>query len=256
MNSIMPKWLVQTLGGLLVALLALLVISQAYNLSELLSNKNPKNTISISAEGKVVAVPDLATVNIGVLTSGSTANDVQTESSKKINSIIEFVKKQGIEKDDINTSEFSIYPQQDYREGRTVITGYQANQSITIKVRGVDKTTEKLTSILGGVTSNGANQVNGVSMSFDDPDNLKQQARKAAIEKAKQKAQDLASSAGLRLGKVVNVSESGSGYGVPVPMDAYGYGGAGIAMEKAVSPNVEPGNQDVVANMTVTFEVK
>lgn len=251
----MPKWLVQSLGGLLVVLVALLVVGKAYDLQQLLANKNPKNTISISAEGKVIAIPDLATVTLGVITTGASANEVQTESSKKINSIIDFVKKQGIEKDDISTSDFSIYPQQDFRDGKTVITGYQANQSISIKVKGVDKTTDKLSKILGGVTSTGANQVNGVSLGFDDPDNLKQQARKAAIEKAKQKAQDLAASAGLRLGKVVSVSES-TYSGSPVPMyDSYGYGGGGAEM-KAVSPNIEPGNQDVTANMTVVFEVK
>lgn len=255
MNNTLPKWLVQGLGGLLIVLVALMVIDKANSLQEILSNKNPKNTISVSAEGKATAAPDLATINLGVLTSGATANDVQNESSKKINSIIDFVKGQGVAKEDISTSQFSIYPQQNYNDGKSTITGYQAQQNITIKVRGVDKSTDKLTAILGGVTNSGANQVNGVSLGFDDPDNLRQIARKQAIDKAKQKAQDLANSAGLKLGKVVNVSEAG-GATPPIPMSyAAGMGGA-PDIAKSVAPNIEPGNQDVTAEMTVTFEVK
>lgn len=254
MNNSLPKWLVQTLGILLIIFLALLVIDRASSLQQVLANKNPKNTISVSAQGKVIAAPDLATVNLGVFTTASTAAEAQSESSKKINQIIDFVKKQGVSKEDISTSQFSIYPMQDYRDGKTTITGYQANQTITLKVREVDKSTEKLSTILGGVASNGANQINGVNLGFDDPDNLRQQARKQAIEKAKEKAKDLASAAGLRLGKVVSVSESGMAS--PVMPMAYGLGGADMAMEKSVSPNIEPGNQDVTADMTVVFEVK
>lgn len=251
----LPKWLVEGLGGLLVAFVALLIADKAYSLTQTLQNKNPKNTISVSAEGKVSAIPDLATVNLGVLTQGDTAERVQSENSQKINKIIDFVKQKGIERDDISTSQFNIYPNQDYRDGKATITGYQANQTITIKVRGVDKSTEKLGEVLAGVTSNGANQINGVSLGFDDPDDKRQEARKLAIEKAKAKAEELAKASGLRLGKVVNVSESGGFSGPPI---AYGEGSGGAMplYDKAVSPNIEPGNQDITATMMVVFEVK
>lgn len=250
------KMITKVLGILLIVLVGLFIADKAYSLVQTFQNKNPKNTIAITAEGKASAIPDIATVNLGVLTSGDTAEGVQNESTKKINKIVDYVKAQGVAKEDINTSQFNIYPQQDYKDGKTTITGYQANQTITIKVRGVDKSTEALGKILSGVTSNGANQINGVNLSFDDPDNLRQVARQEAISKAKEKAQQLAEAAGLRLGKVVSISESG-GYGVPVPLygDAYGIGGSGGA-EKAVAPNVEPGNQDITASMTVIFEVK
>ena len=78
-----------------------------------------------------------------------------------------------------------------------------------------------------------------------------------AIEKAKVKAQDLAQAAGLKLGKVISVSETGS-YGGPImPYEGMGIGGGGYGGDmKSASPNIEPGSQDVVANMTVVFEVK
>ncbi len=253
-----PKWLVSGLGGLLIALVALMVIGKGNELSAQLRNKNPKNTISVSAEGKVQAVPDLATVNLGVLTQGSSPAKVQEDNTLKVNKIIDYIKQQGIGKDEISTSQFNIYPQYDYSNGRNNIIGYQLNQTITVKVKGVDKTTDVLGKILQGAVNEGANEINGVSLGFDDPDNLRQEARKQAIEKAKAKAQDLAQAAGLRLGKVVSVSESGMG-GYPTPMYAeygMGYGGMDSAQVKAAAPNVEPGSQDVIANMTVVFEVK
>jgi uncharacterized protein YggE len=246
-----------TSGIFLIVFLGLLISQKGYEVFKLFENKTPQNTIAISAEGKVAATPDLATVSLGVLTQGDTADGVQNESSKKINTIIDFVIKQGIDKNDINTSQFNIYPTQDYREGKSIITGYQANQTIVIKVRKVNESTNKLSTILGAVTKNGANQINGVSLSFDDPDQFRQQARELAIVKAKEKAQQLADAAGLKLGRVVSLSET-PGYGGITPYygEAYGIGGGGAGGDKGVYPNVEPGSQDIIASMTVIFELK
>lgn len=258
--SIENKSLLNTLivsGIFLIVFLGLLISQKGYEVFKLFENKSPQNTIAISAEGKVSATPDLATVSLGVLTQGDTADGVQNESSKKINTIIDFVIKQGIDKNDINTSQFNIYPTQDYRDGKSIITGYQANQTIVIKVRNVNESTNKLSTILGSVTKNGANQVNGVSLSFDDPDQFRQQARELAIVKAKEKAQQLADAAGLKLGRVVSLSET-PGYGGVVPYygEAAGIGGGGGGGDKGVYPNIEPGSQDIIASMTVIFELK
>lgn len=254
MQNLIPKWLVWGLGLMLLFVLGLVALDKSYSLKQTLDNTNPKNTLSVTAEGKVKAVPDLATVDLGVIANAATAGEAQDQSAKKINAIIDFVKKQGINADDIATSQFNIYPQQDYKDGKSTITGYTANQSITIKVREVDKSTDRLGKILGGVTAAGANQINNVSLSFDDPDNFRQQAREMAINKAKEKAQALAQTAGLRLGRVVNVSETRDvSYPVPYAADT-GIGGGGEA--RAVAPDIQPGNQDIVANMTVVFEVR
>lgn len=254
MPNLVPPWIRYSVGVLLIIVLILFALDKGYTLKQTFSHANPKNTISVSADGKVAAAPDLATVDIGVYSTASTASDAQDQSTKKINSIIDFVKKQGIDSKDITTSQFNLFPQQDYRSGQPVVIGYSANQSVTIKVHGVDKSTDTLSKVLGGVTTAGANQVNGVSLSFEDPDNLRQQAREQAIGKAKEKAQALAQSAGLSLGRVVNVSESGSGFPTPIP---YAAGMGGIAADtKAVPPIIETGNQDITVTMTVVYEVK
>ncbi len=254
---ILPKWLVVGLGGLLIAFVALSVVGKSKEISDTYSNKNPKNVMTVSAEGKVSATPDLATVTLGVVSQGVNAADVQEQNSKKVNKIIDFIKAQGITKDDISTSQFNVYPRYDYTNGKNEINGYEARQTISIKVKGVDKSSDNLGKILSGATNNGANEVSGVALSFEDPDNLRQQARQQAIEKAKAKAQELAKTAGITLGKVVSVSESGN-FDYPVPMYAGAGMGGGMALDsaKSVSPNVEPGSQDITAQMSVVFEVK
>ena len=139
MQNILPKWITMGLGGLLLALVALLVVQKAYDLQVTFKNQKPANTISVSGEGKITVSPDMATVNIGVLTQGNGAQDVKDKNNTKINQITDFIKKQGIDPKDIATSQFNFYPTQDWSGGVAKITGYQGNQTVTVKVRNVDK---------------------------------------------------------------------------------------------------------------------
>lgn len=256
-NTFLPKWLSASLGVLLLIFLGILIIQKGNDLNNSLQNKKPANTISVSAEGKVSAIPDLAAVTVGVMSQGKDASEVQSKNNEKINKIIDFVKSQGVSKEDIVTSQYYAYPQQDWKDGTMSIIGYQANQTITVKVRDVDKDQSKLEAVLKGAVDNGANEIQGVNMTFEDADNFRQEARKQAIAKAKQKASELADEAGLKLGKVVSVSESG-GYYPPMPYAsdaAFGVGGSSAQM-KSIAPNIEPGSQEITQTMTVVFEVK
>lgn len=248
----LPKWIWLMLGVLAVAFLALAVVDKGRSLSQSL-NAKPQNTISMSAEGSVSATPDLATVSVGVTTNAATASAAQSGMNTKTNQVIDFVKKQGILPADITTSNFSVYPNYNYTSGKNEITGYAGNQMITIKVHGVDKSTDVLSKILDGATALGSNQIQGVAFSFNDPDNLKQQARLKAVDKAKTKALDLASATGLKLGKIVSISEDSTSSVPPIP---YAMGMGGAADAKSVAPNIQTGSQDVTASMTVTFEIK
>ncbi len=251
-----PHWLVNTLGILLIVFVGILILQKGNDFKNAISDKKPANTLTVSAEGKVAATPDLAIATVGVMSDGTSAKDVQSKNNEKVNKIIEYVKSQGVAKEDITTSQFYASPTYDYRNGTSEITGYQANQTVTIKIHDIDKSTDKLDTILGGVTDNGVNTFQGVNLTFEDPDNLRQEARKLAIAKAKVKAQELAQEAGLTLGKIVSVSESG-GYYSPMPYasDAMAMGRGGAEM-KAVAPNIEPGSQDITQTMTVVYEVK
>lgn len=257
MENVIPKWLVQGLGGLLIAFVAMLIVQKAHDLNQAFSNTKPANTISVSGEGRVTATPDLATVMVGVLSQGTSAVDVKNQNNDKVNKITAFIKAQGIEDKDITTSQFSFYPNQDYTNGTPKITGYQGNQTVTVKVRGIDKSQDQLNKILDGVINNGANQINGVNLTVEKLSDLQNQAKKLAIDDAKSKARQLADQAGLKLGKVVSISENSGGYPGPIPYalnSATGMGGGGDA--KAVAPDIQTGSQEIVETMNVVFEVK
>lgn len=244
------------LGVLLIVFVALLIGERGYALSKQVSGSKPDNVISVSGTGKVKAVPDVAVINLGVVTQGKDAKEAQNAAADKINKITAFVKSLGVAKEDITTSQSNLNPRYDYQGGRSEIVGFDANYMVTVKVRGVDKNSETANKILAGAIENGANQVYGSQYTIDDPDNLKQEARKQAIEKAKQKAKELADAAGIKLGKVVSVQD-GEGSYAPMPMYAdkmaVGYGGAAA---ESIAPSMEPGSQDVMQTVTLVFEVK
>lgn len=250
------KTILAVLGILLIVFVALMIGERGYALSKLVSGAKPDNVISVSGTGKVKAVPDIATVSLGVVAQGKDAKEAQNLATERINKITAFVKGLGVAKEDITTSQASLNPRYDYQNGQNNITGYDSNQMVTVKVRGVDKSNEIVGKILAGAVDNGANQVYGSQFTIDDPDNLKQQARKDAIAKAKVKAKELADAAGIKLGKVVSVQD-GEGYYPPVPMayatdKAMGMGGGGAA----VAPNIEPGSQEITQTVTLVFEVR
>lgn len=255
MASNVPKWLVVSLGVLLMIFLVFGAAVKYQDLSDRMSGKVTTNTMSFTAEGKVKAVPDLATVNLGVVTQGKTSGEVQSENSKKINKIIEFIKQQGISKDDISTTQFTITPMYNYTNGKNEITGYESRQTITVLLRGIDKSNDALGVIISKATEQGVNEITNVSLSFDDPDNLRQKAREQAVEKAKARAQELARALGVKIGRILSVTQSGSNTPQPSPYMGYGMGG-GYGGGSSASPNVEPGTQDIIESMTLTFELK
>jgi hypothetical protein len=162
------------------------------------------------------------------------------------------LKTQDIEEKDIKTSGYNISPQYKYPPygGQATITGYQVTQSYEIKVRDL----AKISTILGGLVSAGANEVNNLGLQIENPDAVQAQARQLAIDDAKKKATELEKQVGVRLGKIVNFSEGYNGYPVPMYYDSNkvggGMGGGGP------EPTISTGENDVVVNVTITYQIK
>lgn len=241
----------------LAAAVALVVVS----FSSLLyvrsySKSTQPSSFSVSSEGKVVAIPDVAKFNVGVLTQGGlNLGTIQNENSEKSNSIVSFLKSQGIDEKDIKTQGYGIEPRYQYGvcryEGETcpppTIVGYTVSQTLEVKGRDF----EKLGDMLAGVVERGANSVSGLSFTVDDPTVLEQQARDQAIAKAKEKAKTIAKSGGFRLGRLISLSE-GSIY---TPQYFSGeFGGAGPVSAKG--PSLEPGSQEVSIQVSLTYEIE
>ncbi|MFA6321888.1 MAG: SIMPL domain-containing protein [Candidatus Buchananbacteria bacterium] len=209
-------------------------------------------TISIDGEGKINAVPDIAQISLGIETQKEKVADAQKENTDKMNKIIAQLKGAGIDAKDIQTANYNIYPRYDYSNGQQVLRGYTVSQSVTIKIRNLDK----IGSIISQAGTLGANQIGSLNFTIDEPEKLKQQAREKALANAKEKAEALAKIAGVKLGKLVSFAESTQNSVVPVYRDysmkseaAVGVGGA------APAPAVEVGSQDIVVDVMVTYEV-
>lgn len=205
-------------------------------------------TITIEGEGKVVAAPDVAVVSLGVQSDAKTVKAAQGDNSQKMNDIVKAVKDIGVKDADIQTTNYNIYPKYSYNKdtGISDIVGYTVSQSVTVKVRDLDK----VGGILFKAGELGANQVGGVQFTVDNPENLKTQAREKAIDNARTKANVLFDKLGLRPGRIVSFSEF-SGGTPPIYLEkAYGIGGG------APAPSIETGSLDVVVNVSLTFEIK
>jgi uncharacterized protein YggE len=211
--------------------------------------ESQRDTIAIAAEGKVTALPDIATISVGVQTEKKKVTEAQADNTAKMNAIIAKLKELGVAKEDIKTSNYSIYPAYDYVNGRQIERGYNVNQNVDVKIRDLDS----IGNVLSAVAELGANQVGGVNFTIDDPEEIRQQARMKGLEAAKKKAEALASAAGVRLGKVVGFSESVGGYNPPIYYaKEFGLGAGGDAV---AAPSIEAGSQDVVVNVSVTYEI-
>ena len=213
-----------------------------------------KNTITVSDKGEVYAKPDLALTDFSVITEKKTVAEAMSENAEKMNAVIDFIKEQGVEDKDLKTVNFNIYPRyewydtiQFYPQGKRVLVGYEVQQSLEVKIRDM----EKIGDIIQGATDAGANQVGDLQFTIDNPDELKKQARGQAIEKAKNKAEELASQLGVKLVRITNFSESGVipyYYGFK---KAVGMGGG----EEAPAPEIETGENKIEITVSITYEI-
>jgi hypothetical protein len=205
-------------------------------------------TIAVAGEGRASARPDQAEISTGVVTDGATAKDALAKNTARMAEVIAALKKMGVAEKDIQTSGFTLQPiylPQGPGQNAPRIGGYQAANNVTVKIRDLDK----LGDILDQVVQTGSNSVGGVSFSIAEPEPLMTQAREAAIANARARAETYAKAAGVKLGKVMNVSEGSA----PPPVPVYAARSAEMAPSAAVP--VEPGQQQVMVMVSVVFEI-
>lgn len=208
-----------------------------------------KTTFDVSAEGKVTVIPDTAEINLGVQVNKPTVQEAQSQANQKIRQITEELKKIGIDNKYIKTINYSVYPNYDYR-GEQKITGYSVNITLNIKVKDF----QKINQAIDAGTTQGANQVGALAFTVDDQrlEELQTEARNQAIEKAQKKAKEIANASGIKLGRLVNVSENVSN-NPPVPLTARAIGVGGTLEEKA-DTQIQPGESEITASVILSYE--
>ena len=202
--------------------------------------------LSVSASAEATRVPDVASLSTGVVTQAADANAALKANSAQMNKVVAAIRAAGIAERDIQTSGININPQYRYAENQPpTITGYQASNTVNIKVRDI----AKLGEVLDALVASGANQVNGPSFEIDQPEAAYDEARQAALKKAQARAEMYAKSLGLRVRRIVSISEGG-GFRPPMPMMK------AMAMDaRAESAPVAPGETTLSANLDVVFEL-
>lgn len=219
------------------------------------------STISVQGMSERSMKPDIATFTYSVVADGATAVEAQEKSAASTKAIVDYLKAQGVEEKDIKTAYYNLYPKYEYSntncnewgycpQGEQKLVGYTADESVSIKVRNVDNAGN----LISGVGSNGATNVSGLTFTIDDTDTAREEIRAEAIADAKEKADRLADSLGVRLGKLVNYYEDS-----PTPYPMYGYGGG--MMEKAEdammsAPSIAPGENELTSTVTLIYEIK
>ncbi|MBU2219457.1 SIMPL domain-containing protein [Patescibacteria group bacterium] len=239
--------------SILVIVLAIFLAIQAYNGFQegkyIGKDIMPSNTITVSAAGEVFAKPDIAQISVSAVREAKTVLEAQKSHTESINKIVAYLKDSGIEEKDIRTSAYNIYPRYDYlRDKGQVFRGYEVSQTLDVKIRDL----EKVGKILGGVAEMGANQVGGINFVIDDEDAVKEEARKQAIDKAKEKADQIAKDLGVSFGRLVSFYESSGDFPIYRSYMTEGMGGA----ELVPAPEIPAGENKVTITVNLTYEIK
>lgn len=225
--------------GLMLAL-ALSVVSAP----AVAQQKPSERYVSVTGEGEANAVPDLAIIQAGVTTQGKTARIASNANSGAMAKVLAALKGAGIAERDVQTSQFSISPMYDSRrDGDNRITGFQASNQVSVKVRDL----AKLAAVLDQVIAAGANDLSGVHFAVSERSKLLDKARGDAVADARRKAELLAQAAGAKLGPAKSIVESG---GSPVPVQRFA-----VRAVSAAPPPIAVGEQTLRVHVSVTFEL-
>ena len=184
---------------------------------------------------------------MGIQVNKTTVEEAQKKANEKINNTIQAIKKLGIEEKYIKTISYNVYPDYDYRSGQKII-GYNINITLQVKVKDFDKVNQ----VIDTATSLGLNQIGNLEFTLDDEklEEAKMEARKEAIEKAKIKASQIAKAGGLRLGKIVDISENIiPNYPTPL-LRSTGIGGE-VEDQKT---EIQPGESEITISVILSYE--
>lgn len=207
-------------------------------------------SITVIGQGEAAGPPDLATINAGVQTLAPTVVESSRDNQSIIERIMQALEKEGVAAIDIQTADYSIWPEQQHDprgSGDITITGYRVNNTVRVTVRDIDR----LGKILAAVTNAGANAIHGIGFSVEDTAALEAEARSAAMADARARAAALAELAGVRLGKVLAITMSPGG-NYPVPM----MGGRMDMAQSASVPGISTGQLSITVQVQVAYEIQ
>ena len=204
--------------------------------------------LDISATGTVSRVPDLAIITAGVVTKSATATGAIADNAARMERVRAALRRAGIADRDIQTSSINLNPDYRYENNQPpVLTGYQASNNVSVKFRDIRNSGK----ILDALVAQGANQLNGPSLTIDKPESAYDEARVKAIAAGRARAELYARSLVMRVVKLVSVSEGSGNYPrPPMPMVMM------AKAERGADTSIDPGSQDLEVTLSMSFDLQ
>jgi len=204
--------------------------------------------LEISATGEATRVPDVAIITAGVVTRAASARAALAQNAARMDRVRAALKSAGIADRDIQTSNISLNPEYRYVQDKAPqLIGYSASNQLSVRFRDIAKSGD----ILDALVAEGANSINGPNLTIDKPEEALDEARTKAVGVGRARAELYARALGMRVVRLVSVSESGGGYPVPPPMP--------VMMEaraQAASTKIDPGEQKLSVSLGMVFELR
>ena len=204
--------------------------------------------LDVSATGETTRVPDVAVISAGVVTRAPTAGAAIQENSARMDRVLAALKRAGVADRDVQTSSINLNPEYRYQENRAPeLVGYTASNQVNIRFRDIRNSGR----ILDALVAEGANQINGPTLTIDKPEEALDEARVNAVANGRARAELYARALGKRVTRVVSVSEGGGNYYPPPPMPV-----AERSMAAAADTKIVPGEQKLQVSVSMVFELQ
>lgn len=205
--------------------------------------------LDISATGETTRVPDVAIITAGVVTRAPTAGGAIQENSARMDRVLAALKRAGVADRDVQTSSINLNPEYRYQENRAPeLVAYSASNQVSIRFRDIRNSGR----ILDALVAEGANQINGPTLTIDKPEAALDEARVNAIANARARADLYARALGKRVTRIVSVSEGGGSYPVPPPMPMM----VERASAQAADTKIVAGEQKLQVSVSMVFELQ
>jgi len=238
------RMMLLALLGVAVAALPMAAGAQQASITQTIAGTR----LDVTASGEVSRVPDVAVISAGVVSRAAGASAALQDSADRMQRVVAALKRAGVADRDIQTSNVSLNPEYRYPENQAPqLVGYTATNSVTVRFRDIRAAGK----ILDALVAQGANQINGPNLTVDKPETALDEARAKAIATGRARAELYARSLGMRVVRIVAVSDNGSSYApppMPVMMEA--------RMASAPMTKIEPGEQKLQVSVAMTFELQ
>ena len=205
--------------------------------------------LDVSATGEAARVPDVAIISTGVTTRAATARGALEQNAARMERVRAALKRAGIADRDIQTSNISLNPEYRYVENQAPkLVGYTASNQLSVRFRDIAKSGD----IIDALVAEGANQINGPTLTIDKPEEALDEARTKALATGRARADLYARALGMRVVRLLSVSESGGSYPVPPPMPVMMEARA----QAGYATKIDPGEQKLAVTLGMVFQLQ